>query len=400
MATRTAASGVLAGEESRLWLLGGDDEAELRSAARALRFEDPVAPAPGAARLRAGIVAASAKQLERRTEELLDLVAAHRLLPVAGRNGVFLGRGRPASIGFLFPGQGAPVHTGPGALGEQLPVSDALYRSSGLPADEVPLERVQLAVVLASLAGLQAMHMLGIAASAALGHSLGELCALHWAGAIDGGALLHLARVRGEAMTGRDVADGAMASVFSDEQQLHDIVAGCDVTVACLNSPSQRVVSGTPEAVDELIARAKAAGARAIPLRVTGAFHSPLMRPAARTFRRVLERQRFDSLAAPVISSVTGDELEPDHDLCALLARQIEEPVRFEQAARTLAQRVGLLVEVGPGKALAGLLAETSCRPVVSLCVGGSKTRPLLEVMAAAWSAGVRVPVPMEATRA
>jgi enediyne polyketide synthase len=390
---------VLASEEPRLWLLGADDEAELRSAARALRFDEPVPPAPGPARLRAGFVAASEVQLERRVEELLELVAAHRLLAVTGRAGVFLGRGRSARIGFLFPGQGAPVHNGLGALGAQLPVSDSLYRSSGLAGDDVPPERVQLAVVLASLAGLQVMRMLGIEASLALGHSLGEFCALHWAGAIDEAALLHLARVRGEAMTGPAVAEGAMASVFSDEETLGRIVSGTDVTVACFNSPAQRVVSGTPAAVDEAVARAKAAGARAIPLKVTGAFHSPLMRPAASAFRRELAQQRFGPLAGPVISSVTGREFEPGHELRATLARQIEEPVQFERAAREAAQRVGLLVEVGPGKALAGLVAETSPKPVVSLNVGGRATRPLLEVMAAAWSAGAPVPAPMEEAR-
>jgi [acyl-carrier-protein] S-malonyltransferase len=123
------------------------------------------------------------------------------------------------------------------------------------------------------------------------------------------------------------------------------------------NCPGQIVVSGTQAAVDELCAKAEDAGARrAIKLKVSGAFHSPLVAKAADRLRPALERVRFHDPVAPFMSTVTA-KIEPAQRMAALLVEQLTAPVKFTQAARGLIdQGVRVFVEVGPGSVLSGLL--------------------------------------------
>jgi enediyne polyketide synthase len=316
-------------------------------------------------------------------EAAAGAAAAERGLgrPGVGRHGTaFVGISAAPRIAFLFPGQGAPVRA----------------RAGDLPAEEV-----QLAVVEASLSALRALRDLGVEADVALGHSLGELTALHWAGAFGADALLRLARGRGRAMTRQASSAGAMATVRCDDTALAGLTDGIDVTIACYNAPRQRVVSGAVDAVEQLIARARQRGVRVARLNVVGAFHSPLMHPALPVFDRQLAGERLRRPQRRVYSSVTGGELRGDTDLRRLLTRQIADPVRFEQPARAVAEEVDLALEVGPGRILAGLVAEVSDTTVVSTRTGErGEDRGLVEAAAAAFAAGAPVPVERLATGA
>ncbi len=391
----------------RLVLLGGADAESLsrqledlrKRASQASSISDPVVQVEdtpnGERTLRAAVVAAEPNELLARLDVLAAWLGEGAPDRLRTEWGVALGKAqeRPR-VGFLFPGQGAPVPSDAGALADWLPEAAGVYAQAKAlrAADEVPPALVQLSVVTASVAGLRALAMLGIKADFGLGHSVGELTALHWAGALDEAAVLRVARRRGEVMTEHATATGAMASIEADEETFSGIVDGAEVTVACVNSPRHRVVSGTTEAVEEVLERARGRdGARVARLRVVGAFHSPLMRDSVPVFHRYLAEEDFGKLQHPVYSTTTGSELEPDADLRAVLVRQMTEPVRFLDAVQDAVDGTDLLLEVGPGRMLSGLVSEFAETPTVPLRVGHSSPQGLLTALAAAYVVGVPV---------
>jgi enediyne polyketide synthase len=345
---------------------------------------------------RAGVVASDADELSERLERLGDWLGAGELETGNLRvgRGLVLGsaEGTPR-VGFLFPGQGAPVLSQPGFLAERFAAVREVYEQAGpLERDgDVPPELVQLATVTASLAGLRALESLGIEADFTVGHSVGELTALHWAGSLDTEAVLRIARARGEAMTKHALAEGAMASVEADAETFERVLDGADVSIACFNSPRHRVVSGTMGAVDAVVARAwEVEGAGATRLHVVGAFHSPLMRDAVPVFERYLAGEELGAPNKAVFSTISGAALEADADLRDLLVHQISEPVRFVEAVDA-AGPAQLLLEVGPGRMLSGLVREFAPAPVLPLRVGHSSPQAFLTAVGAAYAVGATI---------
>jgi [acyl-carrier-protein] S-malonyltransferase len=143
-----------------------------------------------------------------------------------------------------------------------------------------------------------------------------------------------------------------------------------NVWPANYNCPGQIVISGENPAVDECCTEAQLHGARrTVKLRVSGAFHSPLIEHAAERLRPAIERVRFSEPIAPFISTVTA-KIEPAQRMAALLVEQLTAPVKFTQAARELMrQGVKVFVEVGPGNVLSGLLKRID-RSVKAIPVG------------------------------
>jgi [acyl-carrier-protein] S-malonyltransferase len=165
---------------------------------------------------------------------------------------------------------------------------------------------------------------------------------------------------------------GSMAAILGlDDETVERICRRIlGVWPANYNCPGQVVVSGEDHAVDEACARAGEEGARrAVKLRVSGAFHSPLVARAADRLRPALERVRFAEPAAPFMSTVTA-RLESAQRLAPLLVDQLTAPVRFTQAARELVrQGATTFVEVGPGNVLSGLVKRID-RNVKTVSVG------------------------------
>jgi enediyne polyketide synthase len=352
----------------------------------------------GAHRLRAAFVASNPAELVARLGQLREVLAGGGVRHLDAAAGLFLGVVGPAPrVGFLFPGQGAPVPSGAGALGRRFDPVHALYARSPVLAEEGRLSTatVQPALVLASLAGLRALDLLGIEAAIAVGHSLGELTALHWAGAFDEGRLLQTAVARGRAMADAGGAHGIMAAVAAGRAEVETLLNGAPVVLACLNSSRQTIISGERGPVNAVVARARARGLTAEVLPVTGAFHSPLMTPAVPALEAHLAREAIHPLRRRVISTVTGRELPPGADVRALLVRQLTNPVRFDEALAA-AGEVDLWIEVGPGRMLSGLAeaAGTSPRPpCLSLDAGGQSLQGLLHATGAAFALGAPVAV-------
>ncbi len=277
-------------------------------------------------------------------------------------------------VAFCFPGQGS-LEEGMGreiaeAVPEAMEVFERSSEASGLDLKKLcfhsPLEELvetevqQPALVATSLAVLAALKQRGIEPDYVVGHSVGEFAALAAASVMGTEDAAALVRERGLAMAeAARQHPGSMAAILGldDEvvEQLCRRILG--VWPANYNCPGQIVVSGEDGSVEECCEQAAEQGARrTVKLRVSGAFHSPLVARAADRLRPAIERVRFHDPTAPFMSTVTA-KIEPAQRLGTLLVDQLTAPVRFTQAARELAREgVRTFVEVGPGNVLSGLI--------------------------------------------
>jgi acyl transferase domain-containing protein len=345
--------------------------------------------------VRAAVLAASPDQAAHRLGQLADLLDGGVAAAIDVTGGVFAGGagGRPA-IGYLFPGQGSGRGTDGGALAGRFKAVRDLYQTVTIPAGDNPAatDVAQPRIVASSAAGLRVLSLLGIEASVAAGHSLGELTALHWAGAMTESMLLDLARARGQIMA--DVSDGggAMAGIAAGPDEVQLLLRGEPVVIAGYNSPAQTVVAGPAKAVARVRQAAAVAGLKATRIPVSDAFHSPAMAPAAADLSSYLEGLPFGPLTRRVMSTVTGHVLPSDADLRQHLVRQLCEPVRFSQALERMAAEVSLLIEVGPGRVLSGLTARICPGiPVVPLATDSASLSGVLCAVAAAYVLGAPV---------
>ncbi len=267
----------------------------------------------------------------------------------------------------LFPGQGAPAAAWRGAVSLHRP--DLLDLALELLDGADPWERFgsgtefdQPAVYCASLAAFEIAGRPAAALHA--GHSLGELAALACAGALDARDGLRLVVLRGRltAEAGRGPGSGAMLAVRAGAEEVAPLAARHGVAVANLNSPSQTVLSGAHDEIERLQGELRDAGTLTKLLPVGGAFHSPLMRPAAEGFAAALAEVRFQPPAVPVLSGRTG---RPFEDPARELAASLLEPVRWIDVVAAL-EREGVerCCEIGPGKALTGLVRRAASAPI------------------------------------
>ncbi|HEU4794425.1 MAG TPA: SDR family NAD(P)-dependent oxidoreductase, partial [Pyrinomonadaceae bacterium] len=311
------------------------------------------------------------------------------------RGGLFLGVNQSAGrVGFLFPGQGSPSYKDGGAWRRRFDFLEDLYdyTEQEWHGDGVSTDVAQPAIVASSVTALRVLFRLGVTATVAVGHSLGEITALHWAGSIDESSLLRIARARGRAMAEVDGPEGAMLSVAAGRQVVEEILNGERVVIAGLNSPAQTVLSGEAAEICRVARRAEARGVRTTQLRVSHAFHSSLVASAATYLSAHLDQEEFTQLQRQVFSTVTGLHLDADTDLRALLRDQVTSPVRFMEAVGAAAGAgVDLWLEVGPGHTLSGLIGEFRNEPAVALDAGGSSIRGVLNAVAACFCLGARV---------
>ncbi|MGZ8694175.1 MAG: ACP S-malonyltransferase [Gaiellaceae bacterium] len=279
-----------------------------------------------------------------------------------------------SKIAFCFPGQGS-VEVGMGrdvaeAVPAAMEVFDRASEASGLDLRQLcfegPIERLtetelqQPALVATSLAVLAAIREQGIQPDYVVGHSVGEFAALAAAEAMTLEEAIELVRERGLAMAeAAREHPGSMAAVLGlDDAVVENLCRKIlGVWPANYNCPGQIVVSGEDAAVEELSVEAQSLGARrAIKLKVSGAFHSPLVASAAKRLKPAIERVPFRETTAPFMSTVTA-KVEPAARLGTLLVDQLTAPVRFTQAASALVgDGVKTFVEVGPGNVLSGLV--------------------------------------------
>ena len=278
------------------------------------------------------------------------------------------------SKAYIFPGQGSQFPGMGKALYERsaearemmdkaceilgFPITDIMFGedAAALKATRVTQPAIFIhSVVLALCSGLETPAMVA-------GHSLGEFSALAAVGAMDFEDALRLVAVRASAMQKCcEQVPGTMAAVINlPAETVEEICASCAglVIPANYNSDGQIVISGEAEAIAEACAKMKEAGAkRALPLSVSGAFHSPLMEPARLELAEAIDKTPFRAPVCPVYQNVTAlPSLDPEVIKDNLL-RQLTSPVRWTQTIRNMvADGADSFLEIGPGTVLQGLV--------------------------------------------
>jgi [acyl-carrier-protein] S-malonyltransferase len=236
----------------------------------------------------------------------------------------------------------------------------------GPEADLKQTVNTQPALLTHSVAAIRVLEARGVRAACAAGHSLGEYSAHVAAGSLSFADALAVVRRRGELMQAAGEArPGAMAALVGTSpaaaealcRQVREAGTG-EVVAANLNSPTQVVISGEIAAVEAVMASAKAAGARmVVRLEVSGAFHSPLMAPAAEGLKAALAGVTIHDAAFPVVANATAQPVRDAAAIRAALEAQLLSPVRWEESMRWMrGEGIQVFVEVGSGKVLRGLL--------------------------------------------
>jgi [acyl-carrier-protein] S-malonyltransferase len=277
------------------------------------------------------------------------------------------------SVAFVFPGQGShrpgalAAWAGDPALGILDEVDAGVGRSvRELDADEGTGARTadaQPAIMGSSLVAWRALTDAGVRPDVVAGHSLGEYTAAVAAGVLGVRDGARLVATRGAAMGEACVANpGTMAAVIKlSPEAVELLVDGIDdLVVANDNAPGQVVVAGSPAAIEAVTEQARDAGGRTVALTVEGAFHSPAMAPAVDAVRDALASLQPTDPSVPLIS---GAHVEAGEDAATVTGALIDgmlSPVRWREVQLALEARgVTHLVEVGPGKVLAGLAKRT-----------------------------------------
>ena len=305
----------------------------------------------------------------------------------------------------LFPGQGSQKPGMAKDLAESFPAARevwaradaALGMSLSALAFEGPAEALtetqnaQPALLAHGAAVWSVMHeKLGPLVRGAAGHSLGEFTAYHAVGALPLEDAVKLVRRRGELMAETGIArPGAMAAILGELQRpIEDICreasATGEVVPANYNATEQIVVSGEVAGVEKAMELAKAAGAkRAVRLPVSGAFHSPLMAPAAAGLDAALSGARWSDPSYPVYSNVTAKKVGDAGTAKQLLLQQLTSPVRWVQVIRAMAadHPGATFVEMGPGTVLTGLLKRLAPDNPAKTCGTAADVESLLSLL-------------------
>ena len=280
-------------------------------------------------------------------------------------------------IAFVFPGQGAQ-HTGMGMdLIDQsqeakqcFEVANSLLDFDLLDLctnDQAPINQTaytQPALVAVSVCLLNELkRLVDIVPDYVAGLSLGEYSALVAADILSYEDAIKLVRKRGLYMEEAGaMSKGAMAAIMRGDQKVIEEECSNDlglVSIANYNSPVQVVISGEEDAVKRVSAKLSEKKMRVIPLKVSGAFHSSLMEPAAVKFEKELEKVELKSGKLPYITNVSGEVVTDCSQTKALLVQQLKGAVLWEKSIRTMIEKgVDTFIEIGPGNTLAGLIKK------------------------------------------
>ena len=291
----------------------------------------------------------------------------------------------------LFPGQGSQ-RVGMGRdLAERFPAARDVFErvdaALGIeltrimwdgPDRELTLTHNAQPAILAHSMAVHAIVRERLSPNFGVGHSLGEYSAYCAAGTLSIEDAARIVRRRGELMleAGNDRPGAMAACIALASDQVEKICSessteGDVVVAANFNGPDQTVISGDPSAVERASEALKAAGAkRVLPLKVSGAFHSPLMQPARESLEAALSELDMKDPEFKIVVNATAGEVSEAGEARRMLGEQLVSPVRWVASMEHLNSQTdskSRFIEMGPGNVLAGLMKRIAKRPVMSL---------------------------------
>ncbi len=339
---------------------------------------------------RVAIEAATPDELK---EKILKLIKVIENKDSFFENGIYYSNSSNAlQIGFLFPGQGTETLTYPSLITKRFPILEKLIpayiienadKRSGISTDIA-----QPSIIATSIAATKLMEQVGIKANVAIGHSVGEISALYYAGSISQQDAIELARRRGKLMHESPAVKGCMISVSTslDMTGIKEIVDGSGVSIACINSPSQMVLSGSKSSIEIV---SDILRSRSIPftlLKVENAFHSVLMNAIKNSFVEALQGFDFHSPDLAVYSTISGEQVKTNEEIFQNLSRQVTDPVLFFQAFSKAASKADIWIEMGGGKTLTNLIRSFSDAKVIPLELSGNSIKGLARTFGAMYA--------------
>ncbi|MFC0524104.1 ACP S-malonyltransferase [Pontibacillus salicampi] len=288
-------------------------------------------------------------------------------------------------IAFVFPGQGSQgvgmgkafydqyedVQAQVKKADELLDIPLSTYMFEGPEDTLTKTEHAQPALLLTSSIITGLLKERGVQPQMVAGHSLGEYSALVAANAISMDDALKLVQTRGRLMEEAvPSGEGSMAAVLGlDGESIEAVTqhvrdSGEVVEIANYNCPGQIVISGSAKGIELAVEQLKEKGAkRAMPLNVSGPFHSSLMKPASEKFQQTLETVSILDAEVPVYANVTAEPIRDQTRIFELLIEQLYSPVRFhETLEKMVSEDLDAIVEVGNGKVLSGLVRKVNRR--------------------------------------
>ena len=324
--------------------------------------------------MRVSLVAGTQHQLGGLASDAIALLPGLRPGRLAVAPGAFAADGGRGRVGLLFPGEGAPLGTQPAGPG------------SGEVGSYDPA--LQPAILAASLAGLRWLDELGVAAASAVGHGLGEITGLVWAGTLSEPDAARLVSQRAALLAGPPAGRTALVCLDADSTSAAALCAGGGLVIAADNGPRCQVLAGPVAAVRELTGRLAQDGVPARVLDSPHGLYSSALADRVASWRAVLAEVSFGPPARRLVSTVSGTELASGDDIGGLLCTQLTAPVRFAGALSLAASEADLLVETGPGHDLALLAGDCCDVPAVSLDAGGADVAAAAKVMGALFAMG------------
>ena len=278
-------------------------------------------------------------------------------------------------IAFVFAGQGAQYSGMGQSLCEASPAAKAVFDAADKlrpgtsqqcfagTAEELSITKTtQPCLYCVDLAAAKALEEAGVTPDYVAGFSLGEIAALSFAGVFSEEQGFDFVCKRAEAMQkAGEENPGAMAAVLKlKNEQVEELCAGFEkVWPVNYNCPGQLVCAGEKSQIEAFCGKVAEAGGKAVPLAVSGGFHSPFMESASQTLREVLEPMELSEARVPVYANYTAQPY--DGSAKELLTQQVKKPVRWQETVERLVELgVDTFIECGPGKTLCGLIRKTA----------------------------------------